>query len=160
MVTREPVKDSDVPELVMQGVIEAPPEKVWPLIDDCGAYDKHMARIGASKQLERDGGRVVCRVTAQMPFPLSDLTAETVATHAVEPGVRWSRTWTLLKGDYKLNDGSWVLTPFRGDPKRTLAVYQIHVEPKVPLPDALIRSVQARALPDVMEKLRALVKEP
>ena len=156
VVSAEAVKGSGMPRLSMTAVIDAPPEKVWALIDDCGSYRQSIARIVASKELSRDGGEVDCRLTAGMPFPFDDLTAETHAIHRVESGVRWSRSWTLLKGDYTENTGSWVLTRFREDPSRTRVEYQIHLEPKIAVPDALVQRAQKKGLPDVIVKLREL----
>jgi len=158
VVSSEEVKGSGIPRAIAEGVIEAPPEKVWSLIDDCANYSKTMVRIAASKLIERDGGTVVCEVTANLPFPLPNLTSRTMATHTVEPGVKYERAWTLIKGDYHQNSGRWLLTPFKGDPKRTRARYELHIDPKIHVPDAFIASGQKKTLPDLFEKLRSQVK--
>jgi lysophospholipase L1-like esterase len=46
------------------------------------------------------------------------------------------------------------LTPYKGDPKRTLVQYQLHIDPKVHLPDSLISSGQRKSLPDLFARLR------
>ena len=154
IITNEKVDGSSLPRVTATGVIDAAPEKVWALIEDCEQYEKTMVRIADAKLLERDGGTFVCRVTADLPWPVPNLTSETRAVHTVEPGVRWERKWTMIKGDYHANSGSWTLTPFKGDSKRTLARYQLHVDPKIHVPDAFITTGQRKSLPDLFAKLR------
>jgi ribosome-associated toxin RatA of RatAB toxin-antitoxin module len=156
LITSEAVEGSGMPRVKVDAIIEAPPEKVWAVIEDCGTYEKTMPRIKSSKVLERDGGTMVCRVTASAPFPVGDLTAETRAVLTVEPGVRYERRWSLIAGDYTTNTGGWLLTPYQGDPKRTRVHYEIHVEPKVHLPDAILSSGQRRSLGDLFARLREL----
>jgi ribosome-associated toxin RatA of RatAB toxin-antitoxin module len=155
-VSTEAVPGSEVPRVRMKAVIDAPPEKVWAIIDDCGNYEKTMPHISASKELarDRDAGTVVCRTTASLPFPLPNLTGETMGKVVVEPGVRYSRTWTFLRGDYNTNTGGWVLTPFKGDPKRTYAEYQLHTDPKIHIPQTFITSATKKNFPGIIERLR------
>ncbi len=157
---QEAVEGSEVPAATLQAVVDAPPEQVWRIVSDCGGYQKSMPRIAASKELSREGDTVICEVTADLPFPLADLTAKTRAEHAVVPGKKWSRTWTLEEGDYHENRGSWTLTPFDEDPARTLVQYRVQAKPKVPIPQSLARSFQTRALPDVVKRLREATARP
>ncbi|MEN9799752.1 MAG: hypothetical protein RL653_3449 [Pseudomonadota bacterium] len=157
-VTSEKVAGTDMPLSQLEGVVEAPPEAVWAIVSACGNYAKHFQRILASEELTREGNVVTCKVTTDMPFPLSDLTSINRAVHTVEPGKRWKREWKLVEGDYEFNQGSWELTPFRGDPKRTLARYRLHAQPKVGLPQGIIRAAQGGNLPNVMNRLRELTK--
>jgi ribosome-associated toxin RatA of RatAB toxin-antitoxin module len=154
LVSDEEVKGSEVPRVTLRAVIEAPPEKVWAIVDDCGNYQKTMPHIAASKQLERDAGYVICTVTASLPFPLPNLTSTTRGAITVEPGVRWSREWTFVGGDYNMHSGGWVLTPYKGDPRRTLVDYHLHVDPKVHVPQTFITTGQRRSLPEMIVRLR------
>jgi ribosome-associated toxin RatA of RatAB toxin-antitoxin module len=154
IVTTEPVADSNVPRAKMQGVIEAPPEQVWAIIEKCGDYVKTMPRVAASKELSRDGGMMECEVTVDTPFPLSNLTSRTQVVMTIDPGVRWERSWKLLSGDYKANEGHWLLTPYQGDPNRTHARYEVYADPKIHVPQSLINSAQARSLPKLIQGLR------
>jgi ribosome-associated toxin RatA of RatAB toxin-antitoxin module len=158
VISTEKVEGSDLPRSIAMGVIDAPPEKVWALVTDCDNFYKTMPRIAASKVIERDGGTVVCRVTADLPFPVPDLTSETRAIMTVEPGVKWERRWSLIKGDYRANTGAWVLTPYKGDLKRTLARYELHIDPKIHVPDSFIVAGQKKSLPDLFTRLREQTK--
>ena len=85
---------------------------------------------------------------------MPNLISETLAKLTVEPGVRWERRWNLIKGDYRKNSGAWVLTPYKGDPNRTLGRYELHIDPKIHVPDAFITSGQKKSLPDLFARLR------
>ncbi len=158
MVYTRPVKGSDLPEIVVKAVINAPPAQVWALVSRCARYAKFMPRIKASRELSRKGGRILCRVTVDMPFPYSDLTATTEVRHTVSKD-RWYRRWRLIKGDYKVNRGSWVLTPFGGDSKRTYAVYRAQAVPNAYVPGVIRRMAQKSSLPKMIKALRAKTRK-
>lgn len=155
LVRSEKVEGADMPVTHALGVVNAPPEKVWAIVSDCNNFTKNLPRIAEAKELERKGDTVVCRVVTKLPFPLKNLAGVTRAVHEVSAGERWTRTWDLIEGDYEYNRGAWTLTPFAGDPKRTLVRYRIHVQPKISVPSSLIRHSQTRALPELYERLRS-----
>lgn len=157
VITTKDVSGSSIPEVMAQAVIETPPEKLWAIIQDCANYQKNMQRVVRSKEISRVGNKIVCETEIGLPFPLSNLVGVTEATHVVGPP-KWSRTWHLLRGDYEVNNGSWTLTTFEGNPLRTLAVYRLHVIPKSMVPDALLRKGQRDALPKMINHLRDLTR--
>ncbi|MSP91513.1 MAG: hypothetical protein EXR79_06890 [Myxococcales bacterium] len=157
LVSTREVAGCDLPEVTAQAVVDAPPEKVWRIIDDCNQYKRHMPRVSASKELERKGTTIQCEVTVDMPFPLSDLTAVTQAEHVVGPP-RWSRTWKLVRGDYDRNEGAWTLTAFDAAATRTRVTYRLLVAPKTLVPNALVKKAQLSTLRDLMNRLREAVK--
>ncbi|MFU8803497.1 MAG: type II toxin-antitoxin system RatA family toxin [Bradymonadaceae bacterium] len=152
------VAGSELPKVVVQGVIDASPAKVWELVSNCDNYVRRMPRIKAARIVERKGSTVICEVTVGLPFPISDLRATTRATHVVGPPT-WSRTWTLIEGDYEKNDGSWVLTPFGDDGDRTLATYSVHAIPNTSVPAWARRRAQQSSMPEIIERLRKEVKK-
>jgi len=146
------------PTYCAEGVVDAPPAEVWKLVSKCADYVKNMPSISASKELSREGDEstkftTVCEVTADVPFPFSDLTSVSRATMTVDAGNGYTRAWTLIRGDYKVNDGSWHLVPVDGGAK-TKVTYRIHVKPNLPLPDSLIARSQRITLPQVIQYLR------
>ena len=152
------VKNSEMPKVVVKGVVDAPPAKVWEIESDCTKYKQRMTRIKAAKLVKKTGDTYICDVTVELPFPLSNLRATTTAKHVSGPPT-WSRTWTLLEGDYELNDGSWVLQEFAGDPNRTFVVYSVHAIPNTAVPDWLRKRAQESSMPDVIKRLRTEVKK-
>jgi ribosome-associated toxin RatA of RatAB toxin-antitoxin module len=158
-VWSEPVTGSDTPWAIVESVVDAPPADVWSLVSRCADYSKHMPRIAASRELSREGDEsksfsTTCEVTADLPFPLSDLTSVSRADHTVVPGERYVRRWQMVRGDYDVNEGSWTLVALDGG-KRTKATYRIRARPKIPLPDKMLASAQQGTLPDLMRSLRA-----
>ena len=139
------------------GVVNAPMDKVWPVIRDCEHFAKFMPRTKESKLLGKSGDTMDCKTVISMPFPLSNLWAHVRSTTTEHPGGGFTRAWTLLKGNYKRNNGSWTALPWRDDPNRTLIVYRIDVDPDMFVPDAIIRSAQTGSLPKVFTAVRKRV---
>lgn len=154
IVSAKAVPGSEQPLATVMAVIDAAPSRVWAIVSKCGDYKRTMVRVAASKQIWKKGNVHRCRVTVDLPFPLSDLTATTDAVHTVTPGKRWQRKWNLVEGDYTRNSGSWTLAPFDSAGGRTLVIYKVHAEPKVPLPDGILRAAQRKSLPNLIENLR------
>jgi uncharacterized protein YndB with AHSA1/START domain len=152
IVESRDVPGSDMPELTTTAIIDAPPARVWEIIDHCGNYQRTLMKVKSSQELSRIGTTVRCEVVVDTPWPLPELRVITVAEHIVTPG-KWARRWKLESGDYIENSGSWTLTPWAGG--RTLVEYRVHSEPRVSVPLALMRSAMKEAMPKLMEKLRA-----
>jgi len=154
----EPVR-AGAPTYCAEGVVDAPPAAVWALVSRCADYVKNMPSISASKELSREGDEqtkftTVCEVAADIPFPFSDLVSVSRATLTVDAkSGSYTREWTLIRGDYEVNDGSWRLVPVDGGAK-TKVTYRIHVKPKLALPDSMIRKTQETRLPQVIQYLR------
>jgi ribosome-associated toxin RatA of RatAB toxin-antitoxin module len=155
MVGTRAVPGSDTPEVVVRAVFNTPRERVWQLVTNCNDFTRTMPRIKASKELSREGDRVVCRVTVDMPFPVSDLTAVTEAVHS-KTAEKWQRRWQLRSGDYKYNQGSWSLSPYKGSDTRTLVVYRALAVPKTWIPAWIRTRAQKSTMPEMIEKLRRL----
>jgi ribosome-associated toxin RatA of RatAB toxin-antitoxin module len=158
LVSSHKVPGAKTPKLLVKAVVEAPPAKAWAVIDGASRYQEFMPRVKSSVELSREGDSVRTRLTVGMPFPLKDLTGITVGDHSVEEGVRYSRAWTLESGDYERNDGCWTLTPFQGDVKRTLVIYELHVEPKIRIPKRIAAAVQEKAMPQLIQAVRDRIR--
>jgi ribosome-associated toxin RatA of RatAB toxin-antitoxin module len=161
-VAQNPVPGSDVPVNIVEGMVDAPPAKIWAIVSKCADYAKNMPRVAKSAELSREGDeagvwKVKCEVTAHLPFPLSDLTGITLATHTVRPDGGFVREWSLVSGDYELNNGSWTLDP-RDEGKKTYVTYKLQVRPKIHLPMGLIAKAQKGALKEVITRMRENVK--
>jgi len=158
LVSSKKVPGSEQPRATVMGVIDAPPEKVWGIISKCADYKRTMVRVSESRQLWKKGNVHRCRVTVDLPFPLSTLTATTDAVHKVVPGKKWQRTWSLVEGDFERNSGSWTLAPFDSASQRTLVIYKVHAVPNLPIPDGIRRAAQRKTLPGIIENLRKQVR--
>ncbi|HEY4120176.1 MAG TPA: SRPBCC family protein [Byssovorax sp.] len=150
------VAGSDTPKIVMTGTMDAPPEKVWAIVSDCSKYKERMPRIAAARELARAGNTRTCEVTIEMPFPLSNLTAVTLATHTEAPP-HFVRAWKLVRGDYKVNDGSWDVTAAPGG--KSKVTYSVHAEPNTAVPGWVRERAQKSALPDMFARVAAEAKK-
>lgn len=147
------VAGAELPEATVHAVIDAPPAKVWAIISDCARYKRTMPRIKDSKQLSQSGNKTVCEVTVDMPFPLSNLTSVSEATHVVGPPT-WERKWHMLRGDFARNEGAWILSSFNPEGTRTRVLYRVLAEPNTSIPNAIIRKAQQSSLPNMIESIR------
>lgn len=153
LVELRDVEGVDVPEARMEGVVDAPPERVWEVIRDCKRYVGVMPRVVAARELSLQDGVQVCEMTIDTPFPLSDLTGVTSAAMTAGPP-EWSRRWTLVRGDYTRNAGAWAVRAFGADGRRSLVQYRVLAEPDVAVPGFIQAFAQEHSLPDLMERIR------
>src|SRR4051812_47063712 len=74
---------SDLPEVTMTAVVDAPPEKLWEIISHCANYPRTMTRIKEAHELSREGDHVRCETIFDSPWPLPTLRSITRAQHTV-----------------------------------------------------------------------------
>jgi ribosome-associated toxin RatA of RatAB toxin-antitoxin module len=158
----EPVADSAISWSIVEATIDAPASMVWGIVSSCNDYQRTMPSIAKARELSREGDpsssfTTVCEVTADLPFPMSDLTSVSKAVHTVEADKRYVRRWQMMRGDYEFNEGSWTVAAT--SPTQTLATYRIRVRPKMPVPDSMLGSFQAATLPKIIAHLRSRVRE-
>jgi ribosome-associated toxin RatA of RatAB toxin-antitoxin module len=157
LVYSRDIKGSDVPQVVCKAVIDVPPQRVWQIVSNCNNFSRTMNRVKAAKIVSRKGNTVTCRITIDMPFPYSDMTAVTEAIHIAKKDY-FSRKWKLVSGDYEVNQGDWVLKPFLGNSNRTLVVYRVQAKPKAWVPGWIRSFAQKRSLPKLINRFRKLLK--
>ncbi len=139
------------------GVIRTAPSALWGVLRECGRFQEFMPRTKKSELRKREGNTAVCFTEIEMPFPFDNLWSEVKVSETAHGDGRFSRTWSLLRGTYEWNDGSWRLYPW-GDGEMTLLVYRLAVNPKISVPDFLIRKGQTGALPGLFEALNRRVR--
>jgi ribosome-associated toxin RatA of RatAB toxin-antitoxin module len=125
---------------------------VWAIVSDCSRYKERLPRIASAKLLKKEGNTHTCEVKVSMPFPVSDLTAITEATHE-ESEKGMARRWKLVRGDYKVNEGSWEVKPLENG-TQSLVIYSVHAEPNTAVPAWIREQAQKKALPELIERLR------
>ena len=141
----------------MMAILNASPEAVWSIIEDCDRYQKTMTKIKSARLIRQESANTyVCETVVDTPFPLKPLRSVTRATHRVVPGKKWVRSWKLIEGDYKANVGSWTLKPYPGG--RTLVIYKNVAEPDINIPLAIKEMARKKTLPGLMANLRKQVE--
>ena len=153
----ESIPKSSMPKLVAEAIFNAPPAKLWKILEDCSSYKKNMQSISSSRALGTVNGKLRCEIVIDLPWPLDDLRSVTDAIHVVEVNKLYQRSWTLVEGDYTANRGFWRLVALDKGTK-TYIRYEIHIEPKTSVPNFLKKSAQKSKIPDLFEHLRSLVE--
>lgn len=147
------VPNSNTPKVVVRAIIEQPPRKVWAVVSDCAHYSSRLPRVAKSRLVSKVGNKHTCEVTISLPFPLSNLTAITEATHEEnEKGM--TRRWKLVSGDYTVNNGSWEVRPLDATGTSSIVTYSVQAEPTTAVPDFVRAQAQKKALPDLIERVR------
>jgi ribosome-associated toxin RatA of RatAB toxin-antitoxin module len=155
VVESHSVSGSSYPLFRGYGVVDAPPERVWAIVEDCAHYDRTLARIQRSRLISRSGTQVRCESVLDFPAPFDDARVVSDAVHRELPNRHFTRTWTFVEGDFDENRGSWTLLPFDDEGASTLVVYETHAEPHAPVPPGLLKLVQRSAMPNLFRRLRA-----
>ncbi len=141
-------------------LIDAEPSQVWSAVRNCEHYDEFMPRMKRSVQESREGNTTLCRFEVSLPFPLSNLHSEVRSVEHDLPDGGFQRSWSLVRGDYERNHGSWTLLPWGADRAHTLAIYEIDLKPNLLVPDFIVQRLQTRTLSDMFDALRRRVNPP
>jgi ribosome-associated toxin RatA of RatAB toxin-antitoxin module len=157
LVETVPVAGSDYPLFRGYGYVDATPQEVWSVVEDCANYDKNLARIASSRLVSRAGSKVRCETVVNFPAPFKNARVLTESVHEELSGSRFMRTWQMVSGDFDINKGKWTILPFDESGKASLVVYETHADPQAPIPAAIVKLAQRRALPNLFEKLRQSV---
>lgn len=140
------------------GVIDAAPDEVWPIVRDCEHFSQFLPSTKKSwKKVE--GADVICFDEIELPFPLTNLWAETRSQMRQEPAAHYVREWSFVKGTYRHNTGSWRVIPWGDEGKRSLVVYMVDSDPSMLVPDVILRAAQTGSLPKLFEGVRKRVKD-
>jgi hypothetical protein len=138
------------------GIVDAPSTEVWPILRDCAHFSKFMPRTKTSAVKEEEGVSL-CHVELSLPFPLMNLWSDTKSVQREDPAGHYHRAWTLVRGSYRRNSGSWTVMPWGAEGKKTLVVYAIDSDPIILIPDGILRSAQTGSLPEVFAAIRKRV---
>jgi hypothetical protein len=149
------VKGFGVPRFIVQALVNAPPAKVWERLSDCRRLSKILMNVEQLQVLRETKRTQRCRMVFGTPFPYSDITSELDYTRASRDG-GFKLSFSLHKGDYLRNRGSWTLTPVGPTGQQTLVRYDLHTVPDLAAPDSMVTWGTRRALTKMMVKLQKL----
>lgn len=158
VVDFETVAGVPQPAIRTVAVLEASPERVFALVDNCAGYAGLLPRVASSTESARDGGTSLCAWTVDLPFPLKDLSTHVAVTSERAPQV-FTREFKQTRGDFLRNEGTWRLTPFRGEPNRTRLEYRLLVAIDTIVPSGFVRSGQMGGMNDLVANLRARLEK-
>jgi ribosome-associated toxin RatA of RatAB toxin-antitoxin module len=141
------------------GTVEAPPGAVWDVLRDCGSFEQFLPRVSRSRLTSRDDTGVVCDETIDLPFPLGDLHSISQVVESSLPSGGFQRRWSLIRGSYRRLEGAWLVLPANAAGSASIVVYELDMDPDVPIPDFMIRYAQATAAPEVFRAVRERVRQ-
>ncbi len=137
-------------------VVDAPTTEVWPVVRDCEHYSKFLPSTKNSARTDENGD-TICHDEIELPFPLTNLKADTKSVAREDPPGTFKREWSFVRGTYRRNRGSWTVLPWGDDNKKTLVIYFVDSDPSMLVPDFILRSAQVGTLPNVFVGVRKRV---
>lgn len=152
---------SNVKEGCALGVIEAPLEQVFAVLDDPARFGEFMPHVQVSEVEPGDDGDVLNHQVLDLPFPIRNrhYTIRLETNHSEEHPDRLEIAWTYVpgSGNVEENEGTWTL--LRLSANRTLAVYRVYTDPGGLIPKWALNRVTRRTLPEVIEAIRRRVAD-
>jgi hypothetical protein len=130
--------------------VDAPPPAIWRILTACEIAPEYVPNVVSCKKLESlDDGRADLFVQEIKPIFFLP-TFEHVFRLDYTP---YSRIDVhRVSGPIEYMEGSWWLVP--QDSGRILLVYQVAVDPGLPIPRFLVRATMKRDLPKIMMAVR------
>ena len=135
------------------GVVDAAPDEVWPVVRDCEHFSQFLPSTKKSWK-KGEGADAICYDEIELPFPLTNLWAETKSVTRFEPANHYMREWSFVKGTYRRNKGSWRVVPWGDDGKKSLVIYAVDSDPSMLVPDWILRAAQTGSVPKLFEGVR------
>ena len=134
-------------------VIDAPSTEVWPIARDCEHFSKFLPETKTSRRTEVNG-ETICFDELRLPFPLTNLWAETKSVARENPAGHFHRDWSFVKGTYKRNRGAWTVVPWGEKGDKSVVVYNVDSDPAMLVPDFIIRGAQVGSLPKIFTGIK------
>ncbi|MFO0596418.1 MAG: SRPBCC family protein [Myxococcaceae bacterium] len=134
-------------------VIDAPSNEVWPIARDCEHFSKFLPETKTSRKTLVDGD-TICFDELSLPFPLTNLWAETKTVAREEPTGYFHRDWSFVKGTYKRNRGAWTVVPWGEKADKSLVIYFVDSDPAMAVPDFILRAAQVGSLPKIFTGIK------
>lgn len=130
--------------------VDAPPAAIWKILTACELAPEYIPNVVSCKKVEElDGGRADLFVQTIKPIFFLP-TFEHVFRLDYTPYTRIDVH--RVSGPIAYMEGSWWLLP--QDSGRILLVYQVAVDPGLPLPRFLVRATMKRDLPQIVMAVR------
>lgn len=160
-------KDSPVREMKAQGMVDAPPERVFKVVRDFDHYAQTMPSTETSYVISREDNGKVAYVYMLIRPPLisrRDFIIRAVDESDSKNGEGYFKsTWKVVsdKGPppkpdivrITINDGYWLLEPRDGG-KKTLATYYLYTDPGGSVPKWIVNQANGTSVPDVFRAVR------
>jgi uncharacterized protein YndB with AHSA1/START domain len=121
-------------------IVSGPPERVWKVVTDYDHFSEIFPNLGASKGLRDPDGR--WHLTGEVRSVVGRWPMDLHVRHEESAG-RFVASWDEPNGAWKVNRGSWVVTPH--GKSETLLEYNLELTVS-PYPDFVVRAVMLEQL--------------
>jgi len=151
------VEDNDEPikRTLVTGLVDAPPEVVYPIYTDFESYPELFKSARSSDVLKRDGNVLTCKVVMDFPWPLG---SRWVSNYTYLDPENTSFTFKKFEGSVRLYEGALKVLP-EGN-SRSRVVYTAKVDPALPVPAWLVNMISATYFPMAIQRVRDKVGKP
>lgn len=142
------------------GVVRAPIEEVWPIVEDCGKYDDWRDVIKDTAVLRRESAStVICKGTTILPFPAQNrhghFRVKNVRTK-IGGADAYLSTFHYLKGSGNVEEmyGYWLLQSWGAAGEHTIVKHVMNVDMGGFVPDFLVRWASNSIMPSMITGIR------
>jgi len=162
LLASRPVAAARAPaEETGEGIVNAPPERVFAAVADFAHYREWVPFVQRSDATPQADGSVVSFQSLSLPFPLGRRFYKIQARSGVSgegAGRVWRAWWHYLPGTGNVADhrGWWVLVPYGEG--RTLGTCLLYTDPGRGLPAWAVHRGTAETMPYVFSGLRQQVR--
>jgi uncharacterized protein YndB with AHSA1/START domain len=155
------VPGSSFREEIVQGLLDAPPERIFRAVTDWEHYAEWMPFVARSQAQPPAGGAVVSFQAMKLPAPMGErhYRIRAVSSVAGEGAARrWQAGWAYVPGSGNVKDhhGTWTLAPAAGG--KTTVVCRLFTDPGGAVPAWAMHRALAATLPYILDGLRQQVE--
>lgn len=128
-------------------------EDIWQVLTDPKEIVRFMRKLKSWDILESSPDSQVVRCVCKLHFLVKAFTCTVVIRHKYLKGISWSR----VSGGFKSFEGFWKLYPLANG--TTLAIYGIHCDPGIIVPQFVIDMATKKELPRMLSEVKHCIAE-
>jgi len=131
-------------------LLDYPIDQVWALLDDKEASPTYIANLRSAKLISREAN--ICVIAQETEAPGTGRTFK----YEVEHTLTYPQliAFRRLRGDLRHIEGNWCFESVDEGAKKTLLVYNLHLDAGILVPQSFIASSQMKSLPVIMTSIR------
>ena len=147
------------------GVVNAPTAQVWRLLMNYDAFVRWFPDQKESKTVSRQGSTSVLQGVVDLPWPFTNRSfqiRDTNVTKTVGSETHYHNGWTYVPKSGNIVDttGFFYVSPFKGDPNRSVVRIVIKADFGIPVPDFVLNWGSRRMFPRIIEAIRRASPAP